>query len=92
MRKVDWLCLAFMLCLCPLRSQEADYTQGVFILNEDWFGHQNSTINFLHASGEWEYRVFQKENPGRELGCTSQYGAIYEDRIYIISKQERDMG
>ncbi|MDE6630875.1 MAG: hypothetical protein K2K11_05590, partial [Bacteroidales bacterium] len=92
MRKVDWLCLAFMLCLCPLRSQEADYTQGVFVLNEDWFGHQNSTINFLHANGEWEYRVFQKENPGRELGCTSQYGAIYEDRMYIISKQERDMG
>ena len=92
MKKSTWLCLAFTLCLCPLRAQEADYTQGMFILNEDWFGHQNSTINFLHANGEWEYRVFQKENPGRELGCTSQYGAIYEGRMYIISKQERDMG
>ena len=31
-----------------LRSSEnVDYTQGVFILNEDWFGHNNSTINFI---------------------------------------------
>lgn len=92
MKKVDWLFLAFMLCLCPLRSQETDYTQGVFILNEDWFGHQNSSIHFLHENGEWEYRVFQKENPGRELGCTSQFGAVFNGRMYIISKQERDMG
>lgn len=92
MKTSTWLCLAFTFFLCPLRAQEADYTQGVFILNEDWFGHQNSTINFLHENGEWEYRVFQKENPGRELGCTSQYGAVFNGRMYIISKQERDMG
>lgn len=72
-------------------DEKPDYTKGVFILNEDWFGHQNSTINYLRPDGEWEYRVFQKENPGKELGCTSQYGAIYEGRMYIISKQERDV-
>ena len=34
-----------------LRSSEnVDYTQGVFILNEDWFGHNNSTINFMTSS------------------------------------------
>ena len=25
----------------------ADYSDGVFIVNEDWYGHQNSTVNFL---------------------------------------------
>lgn len=73
-------------------SDEADYTQGVFILNEDWYGHQNSTINYLTPEGEWVYRVFQKENPGHELGCTSQYGTIYDGKLYIVSKQERDPG
>lgn len=89
------MCLCWVLCtfFCRLwAQQEPDYTQGVFILNEDWFGHQNSSINFLHENGQWEYRVFQKENPGRELGCTSQYGTVFNGRMYIISKQERDMG
>lgn len=75
-----------------LRSDETDYTKGVFILNEDWYGHQNSTLNYLTPEGEWRYRVFQKENPGHELGCTSQYGVIYEGKLYIVSKQERDPG
>lgn len=54
-----------------------DYTNGVFIVNEDWFGHQNSTLNFISNDGEWTYRVIQKENPGKELGATAQYGTIY---------------
>ena len=69
-----------------------DYTQGVFFVNEDWYGHQNSTVNFLTADGEWIYRVVQKENPGVELGCTNQYGAIYGDRFYLIAKQAKDPG
>lgn len=69
-----------------------DYTNGVFIVNEDWFGHQNSTLNFISNDGEWTYRVIQKENPGKELGATAQYGSIYGDKFYIISKQEKDPG
>jgi len=73
-------------------SKDADYSKGVFIVNEDWYGHQNSTINFLTDEGEWMYRVFQKENPGHELGCTSQFGTIYGDKFYIVSKQQQDPG
>ena len=69
-----------------------DYTQGVFFVNEDWYGHQNSTVNFLTNDGEWIYRVVQKENPGVELGCTNQYGTIYGDRFYLIAKQDKDPG
>ncbi|MDY3097950.1 MAG: DUF5074 domain-containing protein, partial [Bacteroidaceae bacterium] len=57
-----------------------------------WYGHQNSTVNFLTNDGEWIYRVVQKENPGVELGCTNQYGAIYGDRFYLIAKQDKDPG
>lgn len=69
-----------------------DYTKGTFIVNEDWFGHQNSTVNFLTDDGEWIYRVIQKENPGVELGCTNNFGTIYGNRFYLISKQEKDPG
>ena len=55
----------------------SDYSDGVFFVNEDWYGHQNSTVNFLTNDGEWIYRVFQKENPDNQLGCTNQYGQIY---------------
>ncbi len=71
---------------------DAGYTSGFFILNEDWYGHQNSTINYFTDSCTWIYRVFQQENPGHELGCTSQYGTIYGGRMYIMSKQEKDPG
>lgn len=73
-----------------------DYTTGVFIVNEDWYGHQNSTVNYFQpdapAGENWHYRVFRTENPGRELGCTNQFGAIWNGRFYFIAKQERDPG
>lgn len=68
------------------------YTDGVFVVNEDWYGHNNSTVNFFSSEGKWTYRVVQKANPGVELGATADFGAIYGDRFYIISKQAKDPG
>lgn len=79
-------------CQLVYSTADVDYTKGTFIVNEDWYGHQNSTVNFLTDDGEWYYRVVQKENPGVELGCTTQYGTIYGDRFYLISKQAKDPG
>lgn len=73
-------------------SETVDYTKGTFIVNEDWFGHQNSSVNFLTDKGSWVYNAFQKENPGKQLGCTSQYGTIYGGLFYIVSKQDKDPG
>lgn len=77
-------------------AQEADYTKGIIWVNEDWYGHQNSTVNYLlpdDPAGEyWKYRVIQAENPGKELGCTNQYGAIWHGKLYLIAKQEKDPG
>lgn len=69
-----------------------DYTKGVFIVNEDWYGHQNSTMNFITDEGKLVYRVIQRENPGKTLGCTAQHGQIYGDKFLIMSKQEKDGG
>ncbi|MDE6258281.1 MAG: DUF5074 domain-containing protein [Muribaculaceae bacterium] len=86
------------LMAAPINSlaEGSDYSHGVFIVNEDWYGHQNSTLNYLDPAAEdgeyWQYRVIQKENPGMELGCTNQFGAIWKGRMYLIAKQSKDPG
>jgi hypothetical protein len=83
------------LCFSAGLKAQTDYSNGVFILNEDWFGHDNSTLNFLNLeTGRFDYRILQShpDNAGRSLGCTAQFGAIYGGNIYIISKQDQDAG
>lgn len=77
-------------------AEETDYSKGIIWVNEDWYGHQNSTVNYLMPDDPdgnfWKYRVVQAENPGKELGCTNQYGALWNGRLYLIAKQEKDPG
>lgn len=77
-----------------LFAQQTDYKNGTFILNEDWFGHNNSSINFISNTEEIFYRVYAEENKAEDfsLGCTSQYGTIYGGNLLIMSKQEKDNG
>ncbi len=85
--------LWLFLCAAVGAFAEAPYTSGVFILNEDWYGHNNSTLNHLSNSGEFSYRIVQAENEApASLGCTAQFGAIYGDRFYFVSKQSQDPG
>lgn len=58
-----------------------DYTQGTFIVNEDWGGHNNGSVNFLGYDGTWEY------NHLSNLGTTSCYGTFFGNRYYVVSKQ-----
>lgn len=67
-------------------SNDADYSNGVLVVNEDWFGHQNSSVNYLSADGEWTYNLIDN------VGCTACYGAIFNGKFYIISKQAKDNG
>lgn len=93
MKKLISLCFFIALLFIEVQANDdPDYTQGVIFVNEDWYGHQNGTVNYLSDTGEWTYRIFQKSNTGKELGATPQFGTIYGDRIYIICKQERDPG
>jgi len=69
-------------------STFAQYTDGVFIVNEDWFGHNSSTVNFYsYKTGEMTYRAYQKENEGLTLGNTTQFAAKDDTNIYFCSKQ-----
>lgn len=75
--------------LTPAAAEEKTvaYENGFFILNEGWFGHENGSLTFLDGEDNFSYRAFQAANQGTELGATSEYGQIYGENIYIMSKQ-----
>ena len=90
----------FTLLFCIIASvlctniKAQDYTNGAYVLNEDWYGHNNSTLNFWNpATGTIDYLIMQMANNYEySLGCTAQYGQLYGDYIVITSKQDRDPG
>lgn len=96
MIRTSAIALFMSLAAVSAAAEDMDYTKGIIFINEDWYGHQNSTVNYLlpdDPDGEYfHYRVIQTENPGVELGCTNQYGAIWNGRLYMIAKQDKDPG
>lgn len=66
----------------------AEFTEGFFIQNEDWFGHAAGSLNWVDNTGKLYYDVDNKANGNQEvLGNTSQYGMVYGDYYYAMSKQ-----
>lgn len=64
-----------------------EFADGFFIQNEDWFGHAMGSINWVDNDGKVYYDVDNKANGREVLGNTSQYGQIYGDYYYVMSKQ-----
>ena len=82
------------LLFASVQMAAQNYTDGVFVLNEDWYGHNNSSMNFWNCDGDFvDYYIVQIANNYEfSLGCTSQYGQLYGDYIVITSKQDKDPG
>ena len=77
----------------PDRTPSDDeYQDGFFWLNEDWFTHRSSSINYFRNDGEIIYRAYETQNPYQAFGATAQYGMIFGGRLYIVSKQAKDAG
>jgi len=73
-------------------SKTIDFSKGYFIVNEDWFGHVNGSVNFVDNNGNINYRVYSEANNNNSFGATTQYGTIYGDKFYFVSKQAKDGG
>ena len=91
--------LLFLLVIvfCSLRAYADDkltsFSDGFFIVNEDWYGHNNSTINWFGNDGTITTRVVQTVNGSdHQLGCTAPVGKIWNGLMYITSKQAQDPG
>jgi hypothetical protein len=73
-------------------SAQADFTKGYFMVNEEWFGHTNGSVNFVGENDQIYYRVYSDKNNNQAFGATTQFGTIYGDKFYFISKQAADGG
>lgn len=66
----------------------AEYTNGVFVLNEDWYGHNPSSLNYYgYADSAFTFNIYKLQNQGLTLGNTTQFAQLYGDNIYFMSKQ-----
>lgn len=73
-------------------AASTNFTNGYFMVNEEWFGHTNGSVNFIDNNGNVNYRVYSNANNNQAFGATTQYGTIYGDKFYFISKQPADGG
>lgn len=94
MKKIFTLIASAMIAGSSMQSIAQNYTNGVYVLNEDWYGHNNSTLNFWNPEAQTiDYLIMQMANNYEySLGCTSQYGQLYGDFIVIAGKQDKDPG
>lgn len=94
MKTIYSLITCTLIAGCSLQSIAQNYTNGVYVLNEDWYGHNNSTLNFWNPETETiDYLIMQMANNYEySLGCTAQYGQLYGDFIVITGKQDKDPG
>lgn len=68
------------------------YYKGILIVNEGWFGHENGSVNYFNLNTNTQHLdIFKTNNPGLELGTTTQYGTVQGGNLYIISKMGRSI-
>ena len=74
----------------PIKEESTtfDFSKGFFIINEGQFGKNGGVINFYNSlTNKVDTNLFVKINPGKDLGNTTQFAAIYNEQMYIVSKQ-----
>lgn len=62
-------------------------SEGFYVVNEDWFGWDNGSVNYFKNDGSVVYRAFRAANNGEKLGVTTEFATIYGDNVYFVSKQ-----
>ncbi len=94
MKKIYTFIASAMITGSTVLSVAQDYSNGAYVLNEDWYGHNNSTLNFWNPETETiDYLIMQMANNYEySLGCTAQYGQLYGDYIVVTAKQDKDPG
>lgn len=68
--------------------QDFTFTNGIIFVNEDRYGPNQGSLNYYNYDyDEMEYNVFAMVNPGAKLGVTTQFGQLFGDRLFLVSKQ-----
>ena len=67
---------------------DATFTNGILFVNEDRYGPNQGSINYYNYDyNEMEYNVYALVNPTTKLGVTTQFGQLYGDKLFLVSKQ-----
>lgn len=86
---------AYMLASCSKDDHKVTiptgpYSNGFFILNEGWFGHEAGSVNFYsYGADTIQKNAFAKENDGNgpaTKSATLEDGVIIQDQLFLISK------
>lgn len=64
------------------------YENGLFVVNEGWYGHEGGSVNFFDfETNDFDFKIFQNQNSEKELGITTQYACIEDSKLYLVSKE-----
>lgn len=67
---------------------EFTFDNGIIFVNEDRYGPNQGSLNYYNYDyDEMEYNVYAFVNPDSKLGVTTQFGQIFGDRLFLVSKQ-----
>lgn len=68
--------------------EDFTFTNGIIFVNEDRYGPNQGSINYYNYDyNEMEYNVYALVNPTTKLGVTTQFGQLYGDKLFLVSKQ-----
>lgn len=62
------------------------YYGGFYMVNEGNYSSIGS-ISYYNKNNQWDLRIFQENNPEKTLGRTSTTGTIYNNKMYLVSKE-----
>lgn len=87
MKHYGLVCIMFLMSLMAW-AQDFTFTNGIIFINEDRYGPNQGSINFYNYDyDEMEYNVYAMVNPTTKLGVTTQFGQLFGNRLYVVSKQ-----
>lgn len=85
------LSLAFVLNACnsdddailPEPSPSGEYTKGVLVVNEGYFGAANASVGFINEEEVYQAEIFKNTN-GENLGDVGQSIYTYDDKAFVV--------
>lgn len=86
------LSASFKLIVDEPEEYSGGYSDGTFILNEEWYSHRNGSINYITPDKDVIYRAFERENDHEGFGATPVGATIHSGKLVVLSKQAKDPG
>ncbi|PTX43292.1 YVTN family beta-propeller protein [Christiangramia gaetbulicola] len=71
-------------CCAPVPETDAQFSSGIFVLNEGNFGSANASVSFINEENEQNSAQIFNEVNGMDLGDTAQSMELHDDFAIIV--------